>query len=83
VGDIIAQRQLISEEDRIEQPRFCVLRQCLVIADIGQRQRRRRGVSPGRLMVAATVDEQIQVHVTFHRMPFTVPSSCGRMADCH
>jgi hypothetical protein len=74
VGDIIAQRELVGEEDCIEQPRFRLPRQRLVVADIEQRQRRRRGVPPGRLVVSATVDEQVQVHVAFHRMPSTVPS---------
>ena len=72
VRDIIAKRQLVREEDRIEQPRFRLLRQGLVVADIGQRQRRSRGVPPGRLVVTATVDEQIQVYVAFHLLPSTV-----------
>src|SRR5712691_12103141 len=34
--------------------------------------------------MAATVDEQIQVHVAFHCMLSTVPSYCGRVfADQH
>jgi hypothetical protein len=36
VRDIIAKRELIGEEDCIEQPRFRLLRQRLVIADIEQ-----------------------------------------------
>src|SRR5262245_43455807 len=72
VGDILAQRQLVREEDGIEQSRFRLLRQRLVVADVRQRQRRRRRVSPGRLVVSATVDEQIQVHVAFHCLQSTV-----------
>jgi len=37
VRDIFAQRELVRKEDRIEQPRFRVLRQRLVVANIGQR----------------------------------------------
>jgi hypothetical protein len=38
--DIATQRQLIGEKDRIEQRRLGPLRQILLVADIGQGQRR-------------------------------------------
>ena len=67
LGDILAERQLVGEEDRIEQRRLCPLGQILVIADVGQRQRRGRRMPPGRLVMAAAVDEQVQVQLPLHR----------------
>ncbi len=71
--DIAAQRQLIGEKDRIEQRRLGALRQILVVADVGQRQRRGMRMPPRRLVMAAAVDEQVEVQLPFHR---TGPLRC-------
>src|SRR5207237_7116866 len=66
-GDITAQRQLVGEENGIEQCGFGPLGQILVIADVGQWQRRRSRMAPRRLVMAAAVDEQVQVQLSSHR----------------
>jgi hypothetical protein len=65
---IAAQGQLIGEEERIEQRCLGALCQVLVIADVGQGQRRRTPMPPRRLVMAATVDEQVEVQLPIHQV---------------
>src|SRR6185437_16530441 len=97
--DIAVERELVGEEDRIEQPGFGALRHVLEIADVGERQRRRLGMPPRRLVVAAAVDEQVEVHLAGHRalaflcciraLPNALNSArliglvCGSYSACH
>ena len=69
--DILGKRQLVGEKDRVEQRRLGPLRQILVIADVGQRQRRGVRMPPRRLVVAAAVHKQVQMQLPFHRDLFT------------
>ena len=68
--DIVAERELIGEEYRVEQRGFGALRQVLVVADVGQRQGRRRRMAPRRLMMASAVDEQVEM-----QLPLLTPSA--------
>ena len=63
---VVADRQRIGEEHRIEQPRFRLLREVRVIADVRQRPRRGCRAAPGGLMVPAAMDEEIEVKVPGH-----------------
>lgn len=65
---IPAERQLVGEEDRVEQRRLGALRQILVVANVGQRQWRGVGMPPRGLMMATAVDEQVQVQLPLHRV---------------
>ena len=49
-------------------PASSALRQILVIADVGQGQRRGSPMAPRRLVMTAAVDEQIEVQLPFHRV---------------
>ena len=51
----------------VEQRRLCPTRQILIVADVGQRQRRRTRMPPGRLMVPTAMDEQVEVQLPLHR----------------
>ncbi len=64
---VLAERELIGEEDRVEFRRFRLARQILVVADVGQRQRRRVRMPPRRLVMAAAVKEQVEVQLARHR----------------
>jgi hypothetical protein len=59
--------QLVGEENGIEHRCFGALRQIQVIVDVGQWQRRRSRMAPRRLVMAAAVDEQVEVQVPSHR----------------
>ena len=63
---VVAERELVGQEDGIEQPGLRPLRQILVVADVGQRQRRRQRMPPRRLVVAAAVDEQVEMQLPLH-----------------
>src|SRR6185369_6733436 len=63
---VVAKRELVGQEDGVEQPGLGPLRQILVVADVGQRQRRRQRMPPRRLVVAAAVDEQIEMQLPLH-----------------
>ena len=63
---VLADRQRIGEEHRIEQPRFRLLREVRVIADVRQRPRRGCRASPGGLMVPAAMDEEVEVKLPSH-----------------
>ena len=67
LGYVAAERQLVGEENGIEQCRFGALCQILVIPDVGQWQRRGSRMTPRRLMMAAAVDEQVEVQLPSHR----------------
>jgi len=59
-------RELVGDEDRVEQRRLRPLRQILVAADIGQRQRRRCRMPPRGLVVTAAVNEKVEVQLPLH-----------------
>ena len=67
---IIAERELVGEEDRIEQPGLGALRQVLVVADVGQWQRRGCRMPPRRLVMAPAVNEQIEMQLALHGSHF-------------
>ena len=73
---IIAQRELVGQEDRIEQACFCPLRQILVVADVGQRQRRGSWMPPRCFMVPAAMYEQVQMQLLRHGTPIPVQCLC-------
>ena len=70
---VLGKRQLVGKEDRIEQPGLGASRQILVIAYIGERQRRGCGMAPRRLVVTAAMDEQVEVQLPYHD---AVPHVC-------
>ena len=43
---VVAERKLVGQEDGVEQAGLRPLRQVLVVADVGQRQRRRQRMPP-------------------------------------
>ena len=51
MGNVVAQRQLVGDEDRVEQPGLGPARDVLVVADVRQRQRRGQGVAPRGLVM--------------------------------
>ena len=73
--DDLAECELVSKKDRVKPRRLGTLRQILVIADIGQRQRRGRRVPPRRLVVTATVDEEVEMQLPLHRFRSSVCAS--------
>src|SRR6185312_3314084 len=97
--DIAVERELVGEENRIEQPGFGALRHVLEVADVGQRPRRRLGMAPRRLVMPAAVDEQVEMHPAGHRaiaslcctsaLPNALNSArliglvCGSYSACH
>ena len=66
LGHIAAESQLVGEKDGIEQSGLGSLRQIHIIPDIGQRQRRRRRMAPRCLVMAPTVNEQVQMQLPLH-----------------
>ena len=73
---VIAERELVGQEDGVEQARLCPLRQILVVADVGQRQRRGQRMPPRRFVVAAAVDEQVEMQLPRHGTPIPVQCLC-------
>ena len=58
--------ELVGEEDGVEQPRLGPLREVCVVADVGERERRGRRVAPGGFVMAAGMDEQVEVQPPRH-----------------
>ena len=46
LGHVLAERELVGQEDRVEQCGLRPLRQILVVADVGQRERRGSRMTP-------------------------------------
>ena len=65
----VGQRELVGEEDRIEEASFGAPRDVAKILDVGQRQRRGVGMPPRRLVVAAALDEEIEMELALASSP--------------
>jgi hypothetical protein len=63
---VLAKCKLISEKDRVEQCSLCALRQIQIITDVGEGERCGRRVPPRCFMVAAAVDEQVEMQLPVH-----------------
>ncbi len=63
---VVVQRELVGEEDRIEQPRLRAAREIPVVADVAERERRGLRMPPRRFMMPAAVDEKIEMKLPFH-----------------
>jgi hypothetical protein len=74
---VLAERELVGEENRIEQRRLRTAREVLVVADVGECERRGRRMAPRRLMVSAAVDEQVEMQLPFHGCHPALPSPLG------
>jgi hypothetical protein len=77
---IAVEGQLIGQEDGIEEACFRLPRQLLIVADVRQRERGRRGVPPRGFVMAAALDEQIEMQLAFHRS--TILKTCSG-GNCH
>jgi hypothetical protein len=69
---VLCERELVGDENRVELRRLRPPGQILVVADIGQRQRRRSRMPPGGLVVPAAVNEEVQVQLPLHRAHLSV-----------
>jgi len=65
-GDLAGKGKAVGQEDRVEGGALGFPGKAPVEVEIGQRERRGFGVPPGRLMVAAALDEQVKVQWTGH-----------------
>ena len=65
--DIIGEVQLVGEKDRVQPGLLGPLRQVAIVVDIRQRQRRCARMAPGRLVMAAALNEQIEMNLALHR----------------
>ena len=66
MGEFVAERELVGEEDGIQLGRLGREREIAVIGEVAQRLLRRGGMAPGRLVMAAAVDEEIEVKLACH-----------------
>ena len=64
--DVVPQSENVGEEYGIEQACFRSPRQIDGVANVGQRQLRRPPVSPRRLVMAAALNKQVDVHLPSH-----------------
>ena len=65
---VLAHGELVRQEDGVEQPGLRAAREILVVADVGERQRRSVGMAPRGFVVTAAVDEEIEVELLFHAL---------------
>ena len=66
-GHVVAGGERVGQEDGIEQAGFGFAREVGVVADVGQRQRRGGRMAPGGFVMAAAVDEEVEVQLAWGR----------------
>ena len=82
-ADVVAHGQGVGEEDGIEQAGFRLAGEVGVVADVGQRQRRGGWMAPCGLVVAAAMDEEVEVKLAravghvFRSSPLPRPPPAG------
>src|SRR4051812_28828720 len=81
-ADIVRQRRAVGEEYRVELVGFGALRQLLIVGDIENSVRRRSLVTPGRLVMAIRIDEEVQRKLPCAHGWLANVSRCWETASC-